>query len=774
MTCVLATGIVVVAILNGTLRHPLPAESLERWGFGLRDLIHGDLWRLATAPWLILRPVMALTIVASVLFCCGIAEWLAGTRRALIAAVLGHVAGYVLAPLLLTGLGAVGVDAAARMAAMRDVGASNAVFGAAGLAVAWLPRLVRRRALLAVSGFLVVALVVSSRRWDVEHAIAFPMGYACGLAMLRVSGAVGSATRRRPERHQRPLLIAWVVTIAGLVNVLSALSHHHAPSLIQLEAWLPIVAGQPPRMLVLASGLALLLLAPAIARRRRAAWTVAVLLLVGGFLLHLPWQAHRIEALLTLGQLGVLLIWAPVFSVPSDLAAVRRGRLLLLAVLIALPVLGVPGVWLTRSGFAGAVDLESAVREVGASLVFAQHERLVPESLLARGVVVAIPLVGWAGVLAALALILKGVSARPRSRSDEERARSLVMEYGETGTAYMTLWPGNSFAFDPRQRSFVAYRVASEVAVVLGEPVGAPDARAGMIVDFAAFASAHGWDHVFYAVTAASRDMFMAAGYDLIQIGEEAVIPLGQLAFKGKEWQDIRSAVNRAGREGLSFAFYEGGSVPAAIRRQFDEISAEWEASQHLPPMEFTLGRTADVDDPEVYVAAAVDATGRVQAFVDWLPVPARRGWVIDLMRRRDDALGGIMDFLIGMSLLAFQERGQSQASLATAPLAAREREGTESPLARLLDFVYRNFDAFYHFQTLFRFKQKFQPRWEPIYLAYRGEDALLRATQAIARAHLPDLNLVTIARAVSRAVGERWQPEVGKPGGTDADRAPS
>ena len=752
----------LATVLSHTVRHELPAELLARWGFGLQDLRAGEVWRLATAPWFVLRPTMFVAVIALVLFFVGAAELLQGTRRAFAAAVAGHVVGYLASPALLGLLASCGVAGAAALAAPRDVGASHLAFGAAGLAVAGLPSLLRRRLLVLFGFALMLALTLGGHNWDVAHGLAFPAGLLVGARLPRRRDGLPPAVRRGPERHQLPAMVALVVAAAGLLDLVSAAVRNPTAPLERLETWLAVTAGQPPRMLVLMSGVVLLVLAPAIGRRRRAAWGIAVVVQLVSFALHLPSSAYRLETFLSLFLLVLLLAMAPLFSAPSDVRALRRGRALLLGGLLGTPLAGALLMGLLRGGFAGRYDFDVALREAAARLVFASHQALMPVSPAARALMAAVPVAGWLVTIAAIAIVVRGVSPRPRTLTDEQAARRLVLEFGDSGTSYMTLWPGNALAFTADRGCFAAYRVKADVAVVLGDPVGPPEQRAAMIRTVADLAAARGWEHIFYAATAGAADLYRRAGYDLLQIGEEAVIPLEGLSFTGKKWQNVRTALNRAAREGVTFQFWEGGSVPPAIRAQFDEISAEWEGGRALPAMEFTLGRTSDVDDPEVYVAAAVDADGRVHAFVDWLPVPARQGWVIDLMRRREGALGGVMEYLIGMSLLALQERGYRQASLATAPLADLDRDGAASPLQRLLDLVYRRFDAFYNFQSLFEFKARFQPRWEPVFLAYRGEEALLRASGAIAAAHLPDLNAASLARLVGRAVAARVPPDPG------------
>jgi phosphatidylglycerol lysyltransferase len=332
-----------------------------------------------------------------------------------------------------------------------------------------------------------------------------------------------------------------------------------------------------------------------------------------------------------------------------------------------------------------------------------------------------------------------GMQTSARGRFvDEGHAWSLLMEHGRSGTAYMTLWPGNCLFFGPERACYIAYRRTTRVALALGDPVGPPDLLMPTIAAFAVHCHAHGWGHAFYATTGHALPAYLRLGYQALKIGEEALISLPGLAFTGKRWQDVRTALNRAARNGITFHLYEGGTVPVAVRDQLFTISERWMHGKEIPEMGFTLGKVTDIDDPHVCVAVAMDASEKVLAFVDWLPMFAAGGWVLDLMRRAPDAPAGTMDFLIGSSLLAFQARGDRIVSLGAAPLANVSPSRNRPLLERVLGYVYTHADGIYHFSSLFAFKSKFQPRWEGIYLIYRSPFDIPRIGAATLRAYLP------------------------------------
>lgn len=150
-------------------------------------------------------------------------------------------------------------------------------------------------------------------------------------------------------------------------------------------------------------------------------------------------------------------------------------------------------------------------------------------------------------------------------------------------------------------------------------------------------------------------------------------------------------------------------------------------------------------------LALAVSSAGDIDGFLSWLPVygpgGAHHGWTLDLMRRREGGFASVMEFLIGSSARVFAEEGAQILSLSGAPLA-HETADDEGRIARLLGQLGNMLEPVYGFRSLHRFKQKFNPRYEPIYLLYRDEGDLARIGQALVRAFLPDATLRQYALA--------------------------
>jgi lysylphosphatidylglycerol synthetase-like protein (DUF2156 family) len=122
-------------------------------------------------------------------------------------------------------------------------------------------------------------------------------------------------------------------------------------------------------------------------------------------------------------------------------------------------------------------------------------------------------------------------------------------------------------------------------------------------------------------------------------------------------------------------------------------------------------------------------------------------GWTLDFMRRRNDGMVGATEFLVASAALRCQEEGAEFLSLSGAPLARVDRGQPVAAVQRVLDVAGRFMEPVYGFRSLLAFKAKFQPRYEPLYLAFADPAALPVIGTAVARAYLPHLTPRQLSR---------------------------
>jgi len=151
----------------------------------------------------------------------------------------------------------------------------------------------------------------------------------------------------------------------------------------------------------------------------------------------------------------------------------------------------------------------------------------------------------------------------------------------------MITWRGHSYWFTEDHRAVIGYRVVSGVAITTGGPVGDPARRAEAIRGFAEHCHASGWTPCLYSVGAELLPTIHDMGWRHLQVAEEMVLPLADLRFTGKAWQDVRSALNRARKLGVRAEWCQFRSAPAAVVPQIRAISDEWVARRGLPELGF-------------------------------------------------------------------------------------------------------------------------------------------------------------------------------------------
>lgn len=350
---------------------------------------------------------------------------------------------------------------------------------------------------------------------------------------------------------------------------------------------------------------------------------------------------------------------------------------------------------------------------------------------------------------------------RARIDIDDEartRARDLMVANSGSSLAYMSTWPGNVYWFTEDGRAALAYRVVATVALTTGGPLGDPCARADAIRGFERFCDRNGWTACMYSITEDVRGTATELGWHAVQVAEDTVVPLAELEFKGKKWQDVRTALNKAAKEGIRAEWMCYPEAPLSIRDQVRVISEEWVADKGMPEMGWTLGGLDELDDPTVRCLIAVDEQWIVHGITSWLPVyrdGQAVGWTLDFMRRRgSSAFKGVMEFLIASAAQRFQDEGAEFLSLSGAPLARLDQGKEVTTLERILDVTGKALEPVYGFRSLLSFKAKFQPEYRPLYMAYRDPSTLPMIGNAISRAYLPHLTArqgILLARKLAR-----------------------
>jgi lysylphosphatidylglycerol synthetase-like protein (DUF2156 family) len=359
----------------------------------------------------------------------------------------------------------------------------------------------------------------------------------------------------------------------------------------------------------------------------------------------------------------------------------------------------------------------------------------------------------WALLLVYLVWVRRAFRASRKARVSVgappgvDEVKDELRRYGGGTLSWMTTWDGNRYARTPS--GMVAYQRRAGVAIVLADPLGPAASRPESVRAFIEATEHAGLVPCFFSAGEETRAA-TPAGWRSLIVADDTIVDLPGLAFTGKVWSDVRTSLNRARRDGVAFRMTRLRDEPRGIQQQVRAISETWVGEKELPEMGFTLGSLHEAADPEVRLALAISPEGQVDGFLSWLPVYGEghvRGWTLDLMRRREGGFGPVMEFLIGSSARVFSDEGAEILSLSGAPLT-HDYPADAGLIADLTRRLAAMLEPVYGFGSLHRFKQKFNPRYETMYLLYRDESDLTRIAAGLTRAFLPNATLRQFAEA--------------------------
>ena len=496
-------------------------------------------------------------------------------------------------------------------------------------------------------------------------------------------------------------LLGYLTFLGGGVLLVSAAYPTLAVRSNALHSVLPRIVTEGSHLLSVVAGVVLLALSRGIAGQVRSAYRLTLLALLAGAVLSLAKGLDYEEAGYLLLLAAVLRTQRARFDRDAYPLLSRRNLLWLTALLAALAGYA----WLGQTLYGDAPWMAQLLHVSPTA-----HAPRFARGLLAA-LVTAVGALGW----------LTFAMPRPRLSLPDaaalDQARAFYLAHGGHEFAHRTLL-GDKYLFTPDSGdALIAYGCIRNRLVALGDPAGAPAALENAVLAFRQFADRYGCVPVFYEVSEINLHIYHDHGFALFKLGEQALVPLGDFSLRGKRRDDLRGAVNRAAREGLTFSAVEP-PFEEALWRELRAVSDEWLGGR-TAEKGYSLGRFE-----RAYLSRAPIAVVRRQdqvvAFASLMPDYRRQQELsIDLMRHAADAPHGCMDFLLVRLLEYGRDAGYAWFSLGMAPLAGVGENPFARPTERLAGLAYEYGNRFYNYKGLRSYKEKFQPAWRGSYLAF-------------------------------------------------------
>ncbi|MCA3460613.1 MAG: bifunctional lysylphosphatidylglycerol flippase/synthetase MprF [Rhodobacter sp.] len=497
-----------------------------------------------------------------------------------------------------------------------------------------------------------------------------------------------------------PVVLSVMIFGAGLWMSFAALIPSTTEAGAALERVFPLVLLEGGALMSSILGAVLIVLALGVARRSLGAYWLTLGAMAVGIVVAMI-HAFDIESVITLG-IGMLIL------LPFRREFHRRTGLVHGAL---------SPVWF--------VLVFGLILSVGFVLVFAHKgtpysselwwqfaaDQQVPRALRA-GLLLALLV-----AVAALTLLLRVPRLHPVPPTDAELAQAARIVASQANPdAALALTGDKSLLFSDDGRSFIMYGVHGRSWIALGGPVGPPETGPELGWAFCDAARRAGARPVFYQVGEDDLPLMLDLGLSLHKLGERGVVDLRTFSLEGAARKKLRAAHARAGRDGLTLDIVQPPHEPALIT-ELRQISDEWLAAKKTREKRFSVGRF-DPGWMQRWPVALVRHRGRIVGFANLVRSGCQDEVTVDLMRHRSDVPSGVMDFLFTDLMLQMKAQGIGRFSMGMAPLSGLDSRKGVRLWNRFGAAIFQHGGHFYNFSGLRAFKAKFDPHWEPRYLA--------------------------------------------------------
>ncbi|MFF9783389.1 phosphatidylglycerol lysyltransferase domain-containing protein [Streptomyces nigrescens] len=540
---------------------------------------------------------------------------------------------------------------------------------------------------------------------------------------------------RGPRPEAVPAVVGTAGAVVGLLNLAAGVFPRFRHS--RMHALAEVLPGAVSPLAAAASivvGILLLLLAHGLKRRKRRAWGAAVALLPVGIAAQLVYRHSVFGAVLSLALL-VYLVWhRREFAALPD----PRSRWKAVANLVVLggvsfaigmvivsshphKTIGSPSVWERAQhvlwglfGFEGPVGYTHHV------------DYTVGYSLGALGLLTV-------ATTAYLAFRPEHPAAR-LTDDDEQQLRALLEGHGARDSlGYFALRRDKGVVFSPTGKAAVCYRVISGVMLASGDPIGDVEAWPGAIERFMAEAKAHSWTPAVTGCSETGGQVWTReTGMDALELGDEAIVDVADFTLTGRAMRNVRQMVKRIERNGYETRVRRVRDLAPAELERIQKAADAWRDTDTERGFSMALGRIDAVADGDAVIATAhlPAAEGEepgpygdlkaMQHFVPW----GDSGISLELMRRDRSADPGMNELLIVAALQAAPDLRIKQVSLNFAVFRSSLERGEKlgaGPVIRVWRGMLIFLSRWYQIESLYKFNDKFRPRWEPRFVVFRN-----------------------------------------------------
>ncbi len=498
-----------------------------------------------------------------------------------------------------------------------------------------------------------------------------------------------------------PAIFSLMLFFAGAMLLITGAAPPNQSHILWLRQYMPLAAVELSHVLASLTAIGLLFVARAIRLHLRAGWYVSLPLLLAGavtaFVRGLDWEEASVLTV-------ILLMMLPIrrhFDRPGSILDLRLTQGWAAMVAIVLIVCTWTGYFAYRHiEYANAIWLHFSYQGNAARVL--------------RALAVSLSVVA-AFVCYRILTKARIGSVTPPTPEELARARALVRGTDNT-EGFLALLADKYFLWSDDNSAFIMFATTPSYWIAMGDPVGNPDMYEALGWKFRETADEHGAQAVFYQVSDRHLPLYLDLGLVMVKIGEAARVRLKDFSLAGGKRENQRKNRNRFQKLGYAFRILSPDDLESAMPR-LKEISDLWLEKKAAREKGFSLGFFDEAYLRRTRVAV-IEKDGTVLAFANFWDVDNRNAVSVDLMRYDPAAPPNLMEYLFVEMILWAQAEHYEWFGLGMAPLSGLEKHPLAPLWHKIGNVIFEHGEEFYNFEGLYAYKSKFDPEWQPRYLA--------------------------------------------------------
>ena len=554
-----------------------------------------------------------------------------------------------------------------------------------------------------------------------------------------------------------PLIIGRLAYLFGLLDILSNTIRPFKASATRLKNYAPLFINSTAFATSVFTGIALIIIARSLIRRKKRARNIAIAILAINFISDLfRYHRHPGQLILSAGLLLALIIWRKDFYAVSD-PTTRLAPFI--GFLYAVAIAVVSGVFIIY--FRHGNQLKSGnsfwdvVLTVLEGLVGITGPAKFTSDRITDAVGITLATLGLFTLIIPLWLFFRRVEPQPKETTEE---RDLILKLirhdsDQDSLGYFATRRDKSIIWTDNKKAGIAYRVQNGVMLASGDPFGEYSLWPDAIEKFLAEAKLHAWTPAVMGASDLGGEVWVEhADMLAIDIGDEAIIVVKDFTLEGRPMANVRQMVNRIKRKGYSTWSKRWHELTNYEKNELKILVKKWRYGVTERGFSMSMDRFGELEDADCLVTAAV-LEGKIKGFLYFVPWSDDR-ISLDRMMREKNIDPGVTELIIADTVEYARGHGITHISLnfaAFRSLFERAEKISAGPIVRTTRNIIRFLSNWFQVESLYRFNAKFQPEWRTRYVLYPKQKdlvsvawAALRAEKFIAGFGRPDKKLVS------------------------------